>query len=239
MASIVDERGFNQCYKPSRALEIRTDRRASAIMAEMGGTREPRILEVGCGTGELAHLLATKTKGSVVAGDLSTAFIETARKSYSLPNLRFEKVDFGRDLEVERFGGKFDFIVGNGILHHLYHQLGEVLPIWGRSLRRGGKLIFWEPNLWNPYVFLLFQVPLFRTWGRLEPTEMAFTMNFIRGKLEGAGYSQVKVECRDFLLPNVPDPLIDFVVGTGAVLERIPVVNKMAQSLFLTATWPA
>ena len=131
---------------------------------------------------------------------------------------------------------KYDYIVGNGILHHLYYRLDKFLPTLAFWLRPGGRLIFWEPNLKNPYVFLIFKVAALRRMARLEPEEMAFTPRFIQRKLTTAGFCQVRAITRDFLLPNTPARLISPVVKIGDYLEKVPVVRGCAQSIFLTAT---
>jgi hypothetical protein len=62
---------------------------------------------------------------------------------------------------------------------------------------------------------------------------MAFTRNFIKKKLKDAGYSRSNVEYKDFLLPFIPDPLISTVCVVGDVIEKIPGLNRMTQSIFI------
>ena len=157
MSSIVDERGFNQGYQLSIAQKARLQRRARAIVSEMrlpaerGRKLDVHILELGCGTGELAFELA-KIAGACVTGvDRSQKFIDYASANYRHPNLRFLVANFS-DSSPGAAQEKYDYIVGNGILHHLYYRLDNFLPTLARWLVPGGRLIFWEPNLKNPYV---------------------------------------------------------------------------------------
>jgi len=62
---------------------------------------------------------------------------------------------------------------------------------------------------------------------------MAFTKSFIQEKLEKAGYRSSKVIYKDFLLPVIPDALIKPVILVGDVIEKIPLLNKMTQSIFI------
>jgi SAM-dependent methyltransferase len=241
MSSIVDERGFNQGYQLSIAQKARLQRRGRAILSEMrlpaehGRKLDVHILELGCGTGELAFELA-KIAGVYVTGvDRSPKFIDYANANYRHPNLRFLVADFS-DSSPGAAQEKYDYIVGNGILHHLYYRLDNFLPTLARWMVPGGRLIFWEPNLKNPYVFLIFKVAALRRMARLEPEEMAFTRRFIQQKLTTAGFCQVRAITRDFLLPNTPARLISSVVKIGDFLEKVPIVRGCAQSIFLTAT---
>jgi 2-polyprenyl-3-methyl-5-hydroxy-6-metoxy-1,4-benzoquinol methylase len=240
MSSIVDERGFNQGFELNSAQKARLQRRARAIVSEMhlpaeaGSKRDVHILELGCGTGELAFELAKIAGARVTGVDRSQNFINYASANYRHPNLRFVVANFSDSSRAAE--EKYDYIVGNGILHHLYYRLDKFLPTLAFWLRPGGRLIFWEPNLKNPYVFLIFKVAALRRMARLEPEEMAFTPRFIKRKLTTAGFSHVRVITRDFLVPNTPARLISSVVKIGNFLERVPVLRGCAQSIFLTAT---
>lgn len=240
MASIVDERGFNQGFKLTVAQRLRLRRRAQAIANELDlppvgpDRRQVRILELGCGTGELAAELADLTKAAVTGVDLSPKFVETAANLHRLPGLDFMVADLSKPPpELER--RRYDSIVGNGILHHLYHELDSFLPAIKQWLRPGGKIVFWEPNVANPYIYLIFTYAPFRRWARLEPAEMAFSRRRIVAMLQAADYTNIRVDTRDFLLPNTPTCLVGATVKFGFVLERTPVLRTWAQSLFIRA----
>ncbi len=240
MANITDERGYNQIFAASPAQAIRLRRRAQAIINELpvpDSVNPRRILELGCGTGELAHTLATLTESHVTGVDLSERFISEAKAAYQRSNLDFLVTDLTRETPATPQDG-YDAITGNGILHHLYHHLDAVLPALYRWLRPGGRLIFWEPNLWNPYVWLIFSFTPLRHAAKLEPDEMAFTPGYIRRKLLAAGFTTARVTTRDFLLPNTPDALIRPVIAVSNCLDRLPAINRLAQSLFLVAGKP-
>jgi SAM-dependent methyltransferase len=236
MSHIVDERGYNQIFAPRPAQALRLHRRAQSIVDSLplaaGGPG--RILELGCGMGELAHELATLTEARVTGVDLSERFIAHARATYQRPNLDFIVADLTREVPAAE-QDRYHAITGNGILHHLYNHLETVLPALHSWLRPGGRLIFWEPNLWNPYVWSIFTWAPLRRAAKLEPDEMAFTPGFIQSKLAQAGFSKIAVTTRDFLLPNTPDFLIRPVIAVSNVLDRVPLVNRTAQSLFLVA----
>jgi ubiquinone/menaquinone biosynthesis C-methylase UbiE len=128
--SIVDDRGYNQGFKPSAAVRIRNQRRVNHILQAIQPlTPQHQMLEIGCGTGEYANLFAQHTGVHVVAADICVPFIEEARRLYQSPNLQFECIDFTDTPAINaQFGDQaFDSVVGNGILHHMYYHIDEVL----------------------------------------------------------------------------------------------------------------
>jgi 2-polyprenyl-3-methyl-5-hydroxy-6-metoxy-1,4-benzoquinol methylase len=235
MSSLTDDRGYNQMFRPSTAMDIRTARRCDYMLAQMNVLNEQtRILEIGCGTGELAALLASKTNAQIIGSDICMPFIEEAAKKHQLPNLKFMELDFNHPDALDRL--QFDYIVGNGILHHLYNNLDEALVRIRKLLTAEGKIIFLEPNLYNPYCFLIFNTTkAMRRWAKLEPDEMALRKKRIKTQLQSAGYVDIKVEYKDFLLPNIPECLIKTVIKTGALLEKIPLLKMISQSIFISA----
>lgn len=237
MTTIKDARGYSQGYKPSLAMTVRTKRRCDYIINRMSlTTKLVDILEIGCGTGEISHLLAQKTSKQVLGTDISKLFIDSARENFNLPNLKFEVLDFNNAKQLT--DKKFDYIVGNGILHHLFYGLDHSLENMYRLLATGGKLIFLEPNIYNPYCSLIFKIPSLRKMTHLEPSEMAFSKKFIKTKLAKHGFANIEVAYRDFLLPNTPQFLIKTVIGLGSWLERIPLLNMLSQSIFISASHP-
>jgi 2-polyprenyl-3-methyl-5-hydroxy-6-metoxy-1,4-benzoquinol methylase len=231
MASIIDDRGFNQGFKLVKSTELRMRRRADWIASEMTHNTPKNVLEIGCGTGEVSYWIAEKYKHEVLGTDLCLPFIDYAKNQFKLPNLNYEVLNFSNTKEVN--DRKFDYIFGNGILHHLYNSLDSALKNMHHLLNKGGKIIFMEPNIYNPYCAIIFNFA--RNWAKLEPDEMAFSKKFISKKLEEAGYSNIKIEFKDFLLPGVPNFLINPSIKIGNVLEKIPLIKYSSQSLFISA----
>ena len=243
MASIKDDRGYYQMFKPSEALDIRTERRCNQILSEMSfcidnqlNERGYNILEIGCGTGELAAFMASKLVGvaCVIGSDICVPFVEEAKRKHQLPNLDFMTLDFNCPETLNNL--KFNYVVGNGILHHLYYHLDKTLINMKKLLKPNGKMIFWEPNLYNPYCWLIFNTTKsMRKWANLEPNEMALRKGKIEKQIECAGFSNISVEYKDFLLPNMPSWLIKPVIAIGNGFEKIPFLRWLSQSLFISA----
>lgn len=232
MKSLKDDRGYNQIWIDAKSTRVRASRRCDYMISNMHPSPEKSILEIGCGTGVNSHMLACRTGMQVLGTDLCKPFIAEAKARFSLPNLRYEILDFN---QPTRFNGQlFDYIVGNGILHHLYYNLDDALSSMKNLLKPGGGVIFMEPNLCNPYVYLIFSYPLLRKAASLEPAEMAFTKNFADQKLKNAGFENIKIEYKDFLLPGIPDFLITPSIFAGDLLENTP-LRFFSQSLGINA----
>jgi len=231
--SIVDDRGYNQGFRETKALLKRMERRADWMIEAMDKQPGKKVLEIGCGTGYLSYVIASKTKMQVLGSDLCVPFIEGAKEKYLLPNLNFDVLDFNK--AAETVTQKFDYIIGNGILHHLYYHLDAALLAFKKILNDGGKIVFMEPNIYNPYVATIFKNKTFRKWARLEPDEMAFSRSFIAEKLQAAGFKNIEVTYKGFLLPGVPNWMISPLIVAGNILEKTP-VKYISQSILIKAS---
>lgn len=232
--NIKDDRGYNQGFVLAKSTTVRMERRTDILLSEMQPTPATRILEIGCGTGEVSYWMAQRSVAQVLGTDLCVPFIEDAKKKYQLPNLQYAVVDFNNPDSFS--DAQFDYIVGNGILHHLYHHLDEVLPNMKRLLKENGKIIFLEPNFYNPYIYFIFSYARLRAFAHLEPDEMAFSKHFIVAKLARAGFADIQVEYKDFLLPGIPSFLIAPSIVLGSILERVPFIKQVSQSIFIRAS---
>jgi ubiquinone/menaquinone biosynthesis C-methylase UbiE len=125
--------------------EARLRRRADVYTGEVGSDArrllvdavaeiEPRrVLEVGCGWGELAEWIAGETGATVVAIDLSPRMVELARQ-------RGVDARVG-DVQKLPFGdGTFDAAVAAWMLYHV-PDLDRGLAELARVLRSGGRLV--------------------------------------------------------------------------------------------------
>jgi SAM-dependent methyltransferase len=125
--------------------DARLRRRAAAYTgAEIADVRVPlvaavvavspaRVLEVGCGWGELAEWLARDTGAEVVATDLSPHMVELARE---------RGVDARvADVQALPFAdGEFDVVVAAWMLYHV-PGLPKALSEIARVLRPGGRFV--------------------------------------------------------------------------------------------------
>ena len=92
-----------------------------------------RILDVGCGTGQLTAEI-TQFGAEVVGIDYSPDMIATSRKNF--PHVRFEVAD----ATALTFDSEFDVVVSNAALHWVRDQPAAIASI-ARALKPGGRLV--------------------------------------------------------------------------------------------------
>lgn len=233
MLGVKDDKGYNQGYTLVPSTRIRMMRRADFFLEAMTDAPGKTALEIGCGRGEVSFWIAEKTAMNILGTDICVPFVEGARQHFRRHNLSYEVLDFNNADHI--MGRKFDYVFGNGILHHLYYTLDESLQKIRQLLKPDGKMIFMEPNIYNPYIAAIFKNSFLRKKAHLEPDEMAFSASFIKEKLEKAGFGDIRVAYRDFLLPGVPLFMVKPLIAAGSVAEKIPLVKQLSQSIFIEA----
>lgn len=236
--NIKDNRGYNQVWHKTKAMGVRTVRRSDRIISEMDTHRNISVLEIGCGTGEMSFYIAKRLNKSKILGiDLCKPFIDLANKKFKLKNLKFLRLNFNDSAQVKRLieNKKFDYVIGNGILHHLFFDLDSTIKKINKLLKIKGKILFWEPNINNPYCYLIFKNQHLRKLTHLEPKEMVFSKKHIKKLLLAHHFGRIKITYEDFLLPNTPDFLINSSIKVGNLIEKIPVAKALSQSIFISA----
>tara|TARA_X000001036_G_scaffold412487_1_gene426033 strand:- start:3453 stop:4355 length:903 start_codon:yes stop_codon:yes gene_type:complete len=132
-----------------------------------------KVLEVGCGTGQLSSYLSIGTNNNVVAMDATKESLKLANefaKKNNLQNIHFLNADIFDDVLKDNF---FDFIWCNGVLHHTKNPY-EAFKIIIKSLKQNGYILV---GLYNKIgrVRTKFRKLLFKIFGKrilliIDPT---------------------------------------------------------------------
>jgi trans-aconitate 2-methyltransferase len=98
-----------------------------------------RVVDLGCGTGELTSRLADALPGSVVVGIDSSASMLAKAEAQARPGLRFEQADL-RDLQ-----GHWDLIFSHAVIQWVEdHE--QLIPQLVAHLEPGGQLVVQLPS---------------------------------------------------------------------------------------------
>ena len=104
-----------------------------------------RVLDLGCGTGDLAIGAAQKMKsGEVVGLDFSASMLEIARNRAWKRLGAGVKVSFVRGAaeELPLEGSRFDLVVSGFVLRNIYERIGRVMRGVHQTLIPGGRIAF-------------------------------------------------------------------------------------------------
>jgi SAM-dependent methyltransferase len=105
------------------------------LLPPVGGRR---VLDLGCGAGQLAHHLATSGASEVIGVDLSERMLERARAEWAHPRVTYRREAIER-LVFEP--ARFDLVVSSLALHYVddYAGLIERIASW---LAPGGVFVY-------------------------------------------------------------------------------------------------
>lgn len=193
------------------AQQDRLDRQLAPLgreaMATLDIAADERVIDIGCGCGATSLELAAEVgpDGSVLGVDISAPMLEVARRRAvdgGLSNIRFLEADAqtrtfepgGADAVFSRFGVMF------------FEDPTAAFANIRKALRPGGRLGFvcWRPMPENEWMLLPLKAALQHMPPSPPPADPFAPGPFafadpgrVRGILEGAGFSDVRLEAHD------------------------------------------
>lgn len=141
--------GWQAKYAPDGALVDRLDAMAAAV----GRHASPgsAILDIGCGTGDLARELAVRGY-RVTGADISAEMLGRARAAAGPGDFNWVQLD-PRWRELPFGPGTFDAVVASSVLEYVYEP-GIVLSECARVLTPGGIALLTVPDVRHPVRWL-------------------------------------------------------------------------------------
>lgn len=193
---------------------------------------EGPLLEIGAGTGFLTrHLYSLIKNRDYIASDISPEMLKIAKSTLSEKNnhVQWKTEDC---LSYSFNDSSISVIVGHGILHHL--DLEVAIKEISRILKSRGRIAFYEPNILNPYVFLIKKILCFRPTGDTED-ETAINPFKLNKLLKKYNFRNISIVPCEFTLNNTPDKLIVLSENLSRFLEKIPVIKYLGGSFRIKA----
>ena len=176
----------------------------SELLSKLHLLGNEKVLDIGCGDGELTFQIAAKVPhGSVIGTDNSEDMIRLAKQNYdasNFPNLSFAVKD-ARELD---FNDDFNVVFSNACLHWVIDQKLALNGIY-RCLKKGGRILLQMGGHGNGTDF----------YGAIERvTNRKKWIGFFKGFTFPYGYYTVQ-EYREFLLA------VKFQIQRVEILPRI------------------
>jgi ubiquinone/menaquinone biosynthesis C-methylase UbiE len=206
----------------------RADRRAQYFISLGNYTSDSNILEIGCGTSLFTEKVFNISQANITAIDISEDLLEKAKQK--LPNVTFQKEDA---MKMSFKNGNFDSVWGSSVLHHL--DIEQALKEIYRVLKPGGSMVFAEPNMLNPQIFIQKSVPFIKRLMGDSPDETAFVRWKLKKTLKRIGFKDINIFPYDFLHPATPPKMMRFISNMGLAFEKTPIMKEIAGSLIIYA----
>lgn len=227
---ILDSTGTTWWGNKTIVGQYRQDRRADLALTFFNPSKGDTILDLGCGVGIFTVKLA-KTSATIIGIDITEASIQFAQKNNLKDNIEYIT---GSAYNLPFEDNSIDYITGNAVLHHF--DLNKALPEMKRILKEGGKIIFFEPNMLNPQIFLEKKVRCIGKMLQNTEDETAFYKKEIQNILIKLGFVDVQVTPFDFMHPIIPGVFLQPLKLLNCVLEKTPIVREIGGSLIIKAS---
>lgn len=191
-------------------------RHVDAMLRFAGISPHEQVLEVGCGMGRYTLILAQQ--GVRVEGlDLTPVLLDRLRTfddgRYNIPLYCADIVQNPPELH-----GRFDAVIGFFTLHHL-HDLTLCFKAMAHLLKPGGRIVFLEPNPYNPLYYIQMLITPGMTWTG-DRGLVKMRKNVIFDAMQKAGLGDLQLTRFGFFPPFISNQ--NWGTRLESVLERVP-----------------
>jgi len=223
-------------------------------------TKDKRVLDIGCGHGEVSLAVSNYTS-KIVAMDIAFPFLVKAKANLKK---RIE-IDLNAvqaaGMKIPFIDNSFDCVISMGGIHHIPNQSRTISEI-ARILKRGGVFYAFEPNRNSIFTFIDFYSQLiFNNPDYLKPFQEFLLGDKFRKKMQfekelhpslysyedyakACAASEMSFSCDLVLFPLLPLRLLRLdtkelawraMISLSKLLARIPTLKHKEGFLFITA----
>ena len=172
-----------------------------------------RVLDVGCGAGDIANYLASTYKVQVDGLDIASEMIEAAQEKYgNSKNLKFTVADAA---EFSFNSKKFDLIISTSTLQWVSDdKIQQAFTTISQHLKRGGRLLFLVPTYDFPHIVIKNHVAFSDKWKEAfkdyVESQSFRTAESYQAMLEKANLNGITIEQKTSLHECTVDGFIGF-----------------------------
>jgi len=175
---------------PWHAFTDNTYNKIIKLFLKLNPKKTDRIIDMGCGTGELAKKIFDLSFKNISGYDISGNCILMASKAF--PGINFEV----KDIENTRLkANSVDLLFYCGILHH-FTNTTKVIKEAKRILKKDGRVFVFEPNAINPVLWLFRdEKSPFKSNKMKTPNERFMAKEQIKDAFDKGGFKCIKIDC--------------------------------------------
>jgi ubiquinone/menaquinone biosynthesis C-methylase UbiE len=204
----------------------------NAYLSDLSLPGRARALEIGCGTGAIARILAGRPGiGEVIGVDPSPLLIEKARTlGEAVANLSFAVGD-GRDLEFE--DASFDLVLMHRVLSHVASP-EQVLAEASRVLRPGASLAVFDGDYATITVATTDVDPLQSCVQAFAPAYISdpWVVRRLPSMIRAAGFLEGRIRSFGYVQVDDPDYMLSIVArGADALATSGRIGEPLADAL--------
>ncbi len=195
------------------------------ILKHLTKDKKKKIADFGSGGGRLTIPL--------LQSGYKVAAIDIDKKSQKQLLKTAIKIGKNKDLQIRKTfpkSGKYNYILGTDILHHI--DINKYFKLYNNHLKKGGKIIFSEPNPWNIswWIFIF----LFLDWKQEKGITHINYSNIVK-KLKSSGFKNIKI-IRLFLFPPMLFNKINWLNKLNIFLGNLPILKLFAFRYIISAS---
>lgn len=128
-------------------------------------SKEDKVIDFGCGTGIFTAVTAPMCK-EVLGIDIIKTFVSEGKRNLEKANIKNARIKYMSPNDSDLADNSFDVLILIDVIHHL-EDIDLTLKETFRILKPNGRVIIYEPNKYNPLLYLLCLIDK-NEWGLLK-----------------------------------------------------------------------